>query len=309
MGDNELISIILCVYKEPIEWIKNAVYSIINQTYTNLEIIIVIDNPDHDKAIQFIKNLKLKKLQYCVNSQNQGLVKSLNIALAMCKGKYVARMDADDYSYPQRLKLEYQYLKDNKLDIVGTAYEIVEGNEIISVRYNPKNSFISKKVLRYKNCIVHPTWLVRTEVFSRLKGYREIDACEDYDFLVRASLEGYRIGSIDQVLFQYRINENSISHTKRIKQELTMNYISSFYRKQQVMKEWIYKDYVATPQFICDLRKIQERYHVEDEINKEKNPTKRSIKVIKAMFVNREYRKEKVKNQIVKSLFLLDQII
>lgn len=102
----EKISVIMSTFNEKLEWVKEAIDSIINQTYRNIEFIIIVDNPN---------NIELKNMleQYCieddrikiiVNEFNIGLVKSLNKALKICSGEFIARMDADDISVKYRLE-------------------------------------------------------------------------------------------------------------------------------------------------------------------------------------------------------------
>lgn len=305
----ELISVIMSIYKEPIQWVVKALNSIMNQTYPNVELIVIIDNPDNVEAINYIKKLGANNLKWLVNDRNVGLVRSLNKALKMCSGKYIARMDADDYSYPNRLEREYFFIKKNGFDIVGTAYEIFEKDKIIDTRYNPRHSIISKRVLRYKNCIVHPSWLIKTEVYDDLDGYRQIDACEDYDFLVRAVLKGYKIGNINEVLFQYRNNENSISHIKYTKQVLTMQYISNAYRCKNIIDLGTYNTYIGGSEYDIDARRLQQRYKFENKIDKEKNIIRKILTIIEGMLFCREYRVEKIRNQYVKLLFVFDKLM
>ena len=98
------ISVIMSTYKEPIEWIRRAIESILNQTYKNLEFIIVVDAPTYKELISLLNNYKDKddRVKVVVNDSNIGLVESLNKALSLCNGSYVARMYADDKSLPER---------------------------------------------------------------------------------------------------------------------------------------------------------------------------------------------------------------
>ena len=303
----ELISVIMSVYKEPIQWVEKALNSIMNQTYSNIEIIVIIDNPDNKDVINFLKQSNSTNIKWLINEKNIGLVGSLNKALSLCSGTYIARMDADDYSYPTRIEKELKYLKSNNLDIVGSAYEIIENDRIIEKRVNPKKHQYIKRILKYKNCMVHPSWLVKSEVYKQLGGYRCIDACEDYDFLVRAIIKGYFLGNTSEVLFQYRINRESISHLKSLKQELTMHLIAYYYKMSQVMPMKVYSDYIDSISYRSDMRKLEKRKSIEARISNQKNLFTKIINIIYNMIVSNEFRKEKICNQIIKLIFFLDR--
>ena len=90
--------------------------------------------------------------------------------------------------------------------------------------------------MKYQGGLAHPSWLGKKAIFDKLNGYREVDTCEDYDFLCRARLSGYRLGNINQVLLKYRINENGISITKASKQELTSKLIGDAFIKKNIVE-------------------------------------------------------------------------
>ena len=117
------VSVIMSTYKEPIEWIQQSVDSILNQTYKNLEFIIIVDNPEYVELVSLLNDYADSddRISVVVNNNNIGLVKSLNKALSFCTGEYVARMDADDVSLPERFQKEVEFLDTHKeYDFVST---------------------------------------------------------------------------------------------------------------------------------------------------------------------------------------------
>ena len=212
----ELVSVLLCTYKEPVGWVQQAFYSILNQTYENIEIIIVVDNPDNYEVISFFQHIldKFNNVKVIINKTNLGLVSSLNKGLCYCEGKYIARMDADDISLKDRIEQQVNYIKTHNFDLVGTIVQPFNDNGEMYPWHTCCTDYFIKKMLRIEGCIAHPSWLGKRCVFEDLHGYRKIEACEDYDFLVRAALAGYRLGNVPEVLLKYRINENGISKTK-----------------------------------------------------------------------------------------------
>lgn len=235
---NDLISIIMSVYNEKIEYIKSSIESIINQTYTNLELIIVCDNPKNTDIKNLIFNYanKDERIRIIVNNENIGLCLSLNKAILISKGKYIARMDADDISMLDRLECQKKYLLENNLDIIGSGLICIDekGKEInILNKYPLDNKTFMKKIL-YNNCMAHPTWFGKREVFINNNGYRNIDYAEDYDFILRGLKFGYKMGNINKVLLQYRIRENSISKSNGLNQYITFCKLLSFYKNDQL---------------------------------------------------------------------------
>lgn len=252
------VSVLMCIYKEPLYWIKSAIESILQQTYLNLELILVLDDPENESAKNYIlqlckinKNIKL----HC-NTKNKGLVKSLNIGLGYCNGEFVARMDADDISYPTRIERQMIFLKEKRLDIIGCGVELFNDKYSHAKRV-VSGHFCCSHNVKYYTCLSHPTWLGRREVFENLGGYREVDTCEDFDFLNRAVLSGYKIGNIPEVLFKYRLNPSSISHVKRYKQLATMRYLSKAFRKQVIPEIGEVNTYLYSPSCNEYINKLQ----------------------------------------------------
>lgn len=232
-----MISVLMCVYNERLDWIKQAVQSILNQTYKDFEYIIVIDNPmlEQEKLI-FLQEMEKKddRIVLCYNEENIGLMKSLNRGIELVHGEYIARMDADDISFPERLEKEIDYLEKNDFDMIS-AYRIdidEEGEEICQnsgVFNNPD------KHLRYSNFIVHPLVLVKTEVMCALNGYRDFYNSEDYDMWLRILSAGYKIGILKEHLIYYRIRRSSMS----LKNTLETFYITKY--QQKLYKERVRK--------------------------------------------------------------------
>src|SRR3990167_10971452 len=105
------ISVIMSVYNG-MPFLKEAVASILKQTYRNFEFIIV-DDGSRDKSWEYLKSLKDTRIKLLKNGRNLGLAASLNKALKKAKGDFIARMDADDVSFPQRLETQIKFLEKN----------------------------------------------------------------------------------------------------------------------------------------------------------------------------------------------------
>mgnify|MGYP003214013077 FL=1 len=120
----EMVSVIMCTYNEPIEVIDASIKSILNQSYENIQLIIINDNPDRLEMAKYLNDLSVNNhmVEYIKNEKNIGLVRSLNRGLLKVKGEYIARMDADDISNTNRIKEQVTFLKKNNCDIVGSCY-------------------------------------------------------------------------------------------------------------------------------------------------------------------------------------------
>lgn len=233
-----MISVVMNTYMESVELIRYSIESILNQTYKDIEFIIVLDNINNinHKAVINEYALKDDRIKFKINTDNPGRVGALNYALSMCKGDYIAIMDADDIALPDRLEKQLDYIKKHDFDLIGGITQIIDetGNAIYSIRKIPTDSDKIKKVLKYGQCIAHPTWLGKRLVFEELKGYRDIPLCEDYDFTLRAVLAGYQISNLNEIVLKYRMTSKSISRSNLYNQYLYMKYITNEYAKGRV---------------------------------------------------------------------------
>ena len=110
-----MISVIMSVYNEKSIYVEKSIDSILNQTYNDLEMVIVLDSPDNETLLRILKEYTHKdaRVKLLINDRNSGLAMSLNRAIEVAQGEYLARMDADDISKPERLERELEYLIKN----------------------------------------------------------------------------------------------------------------------------------------------------------------------------------------------------
>ncbi len=243
-----LVSVIMSTYKEEEIFLRQAIESILNQTYKDFEYIIILDNPDNNLHIRIIKeyaNLD-KRIKFYVNEKNMGLTASLNKGLGLAKGKYICRMDADDISINNRIEIQKKYIEENDYDLIGGISQMIDenGKSIYSIKKVPTNMDKIKKALRYNQIISHPTWFGKKEVFDKLNGYRNMPLCEDYDFTLRAVLNGYKISNIDETVLKYRMTSSSISRSNLYEQYLFARFITKKYSKNKIADIKEAKQYV-----------------------------------------------------------------
>ena len=233
-----MISVIMSTYKEDEKLLRESIESILNQTYKDFEYIIRLDYPDNDVHKSVIEEYALKddRIHFYINETNMGLTDSLNRGLSLCHGEYIARMDADDISLPDRLERQMKYLEKNHYDLIGGITEMINenGSLLYSIKSVPTDPKKINKALRYSQCIAHPTWLGKKEVFEKNAGYRHMPLCEDYDFTLRAVLNGFVISNLNEPVLKYRMTSNSISRSNLFEQYLYMSYITNEYKNKRV---------------------------------------------------------------------------
>lgn len=232
---DDVISVIMSTYNEKEEWVRKSVESILRQTYTQLEFIIILDDPENVALKELLIGYSEadSRVTMIINEENLGLVKSLNRALQHCTGVYIARMDADDISHENRLQLQKDYLEKEQLDFVFSSVTMIdeEGKEMSQTCRRDLTPHQVRKKLGMVNMSFHPTWLVKKQVYDQLGGYRDIAHCEDYDFSLRAIGSGYRIGKLNESLLSCRFRETSVSRSYSLEQFLTSRRLIDLYQK------------------------------------------------------------------------------
>ena len=228
------ISVVMCIYNEKINWIRESIESIVNQSYSDFEYIIVVDNPDLSEEIHnyltYISEVD-KRIKLVYNKKNLGLADSLNAGIKQASGEYIARMDADDIAKADRFEKELNYLKVNNADVVSCQriYINEDGEEIgksaLSVRP-------AEKRLKVSNCICHPAAIIKRKCLTELGGYRKFKKSQDYDLWLRFMTEGKKLVILDEYLLLYRIRANSISTTNKLEQYYISEYQKKLYKER-----------------------------------------------------------------------------
>tara|TARA_Y100001970_G_scaffold250206_1_gene321705 strand:- start:24494 stop:25420 length:927 start_codon:yes stop_codon:yes gene_type:complete len=202
------ISVIMSVYNEQ-ENLQESIGSILNQSFKDFEFIIINDG-SIDKSLEILNQYTDKRIKV-FNKKNSGLPASLNFGFSKSQGDYIARMDADDFSHRDRLKIQNDFLdKNQSIDLVGSNIRIIDENQnIIGFKKVPESSKEISKSLIYTCPIMHPTYLFRKSIFNKVEGYREeFIYAQDYDFLLRLSLKNVNFYNIQEYLLDYKIYKN-----------------------------------------------------------------------------------------------------
>ncbi|WP_367757268.1 glycosyltransferase [Flavobacterium sp. WC2430] len=208
------VSVLLSVYNEPVQWLKESIDSILTQTFQNFEFIIINDNPENSVNKIFLEEYTLKddRILLINNSENIGLTKSLNKGLKIVKGKYIARMDADDIAFCNRFEIQVDYLNRNEsISIVG-SWTKTFGIENKEYKYL-SNSKLLKASLFFGNRMSHSSVMFRKEDFIINNLYYDsvFSKSQDYELWCRASLK-LNLANVNLVLMMNRTHSEQISN-------------------------------------------------------------------------------------------------
>ena len=210
---NPLISVIFPVYNAE-KFIKESIESILNQTYKNFEFIIINDG-SKDNSAEIIKSYKDQRIRY-YEQKNQGLAKTLNVGLSYAKGKYIARQDNDDISFPNRFEKQISYLEQNQqIAVLGSWAKIIDENGIFTNRFHHHSTspLNLKFELVFDNPFVHSSIMARKDIIEKTGMYHlDNDYFEDYNLWSRISYH-YQIANINEELLLYREVNTGMSKT------------------------------------------------------------------------------------------------
>lgn len=230
-----MISVLMSVYNEKRNEIDEAVQSVLDQTFSDFELIIVNDNPCKPELAEHLDVLKKKddRIRILSNEQNIGLALSMNRAAAIAKGDLYLRMDADDVCELNRFETEYQMMISKNADLVFSNYVCIDENSEYLYDQKPMQPFIKDEDIPLAVATIpvihHPTVLMTKAIFDAVGGYRDFPCSQDQDLWLRLLDKGCRFTMCDQVLLRYRLRDGSISREKKLMQHMTIDYIRDLF--------------------------------------------------------------------------------
>lgn len=215
--NNPKVTVLMAVYNAE-QYLQEAMDSILNQTFIDFEFLIIND-ASTDKSVDIIRSYDDSRVRLIHNEKNLKLAATLNKGIDLAKGKYIARMDADDISLPERLEKQVNFMDENQdVDICGTLVKTM-GLTQNFVFNHPIDSNEIKVGLLFQNVLAHPSIIMRKE--SLLKHNLRYDSnfiyAQDYDMWSRCS-KVLNLANIKEVLLKYRCNDKIINIQKKIKQ-------------------------------------------------------------------------------------------
>ena len=204
MAESPIITVAFPIYN-PGKHLFTAISSILSQTFEDFEVLLIDDGSDEDITNK-LRTIEDRRIRIIKHNKNKGLAYRLNEAVTLAQGKYIARMDQDDISSPERFQVQYNYLEKNpEVDLVATrCITINEEDDIIgALKYTPDNvSLVSKPWQGF--CLPHPTWMGKAKWF-KANPYAQPDPyrCQDQELILRTYKKS-NIKVIPQYLLAYR---------------------------------------------------------------------------------------------------------
>ena len=206
----DLVSVIIPYYKKR-KFINESIRSVFNQTYKNIEVIIIYDDNNMDDLSYLLKNFgSNKKIKIINNKKNLGAGLSRNKGIHIAKGKYIAFLDADDGWYESKISKQINFMKKFDFKISHTSYEIVNSlNKVLSLR-KARSFFIYEELL--KSCDIGlSTVVVEKNIINDELNFTNLKTKEDFVLWLKILRSGLVIGALDETLSYWRKTKNSLS--------------------------------------------------------------------------------------------------
>ena len=247
MNNAPKISLIMSVYNGE-EYLAETLDSVLNQTFTEWELIVINDcSTDSTAAILARYQAQDARVKVHTNEVNLRLPSSLNKALSLAQGKYIARMDADDICLPQRLQKQYEFMETHPDVALSSCRFMTLKNGVISCGGcgAKTDSESIKALLLVTNPILHPGIIAKAEVIRSL-GYNKTCTCtEDMDLWTRFVLSGYTIEILSEYLMIYRLHDKQITSTTLERQKgeivaIQRNYLATLLAPMSEEQEQFY---------------------------------------------------------------------
>jgi len=225
------ISVILSCYNSS-HFLNKSIESILSQTFKDFEFIIINDGSS-DNTLEIIQSYAaIDERIFVVDQENIGLTKSLNKAIKLSKGKYIARIDADDFSYKYRLMKQYNYLERNR-DIVLLGAQRVINDQINNKIFKDKLPITTKEIRKraiVRNPFFHSLVMIRKDLFKLIGYYDEsFQFVQDYELWSRV-IHKYNTANLKDQLGEKIIDKAAISFRKDISFERSIYNIRARYR-------------------------------------------------------------------------------
>ena len=217
-----IVSVVMSVHNgEP--FLREAVDSILTQSFREFEFIVIDDGSTDGSAAILDSCLRRDSRMRVYHQTNRGLVESLNRGCALARGKYIARMDADDISVADRLMWQLHFMQRHPaVGVVGGFIQCIGAKgKPLKTSVRPAENHEVKSALAHTCVLCHPTVLMRRDVFTSIGGYRKALAdAEDYDLWLRVA-ERFQLANLPVVVLKYRIHPSQVTMRKCRQQALS----------------------------------------------------------------------------------------
>ena len=251
MANVPRVSVLMPVYNTE-RYLSDAVDSILTQTFTDYEFIIV-DDGSTDSTWEILTRYDDPCIRLVRNENNIGLIGSLNRGLELARGEYIARMDADDISLPERLATQVQYLDSHpEVGVLGSDFQIIdeEGNPR-GIKKHPREHGLVKWKLYFNSPFGHSTVMMRRQLVCQVDAYQpDMRHAEDYDLWRRLSYIT-RFANLPVVLLKYRMHKTRVSELHWHEQEQNCKRI-----RQMMLADILDEDVPDKEAYLLGAKKI-----------------------------------------------------
>lgn len=186
------------------KYLQDAILSVVNQTYKNWNLIL-LDDGSTDRSLEIAKTFANHKISIVSDGENRGLVYRLNQLTELADGAFYSRMDADDIMHFKRIEKQVDFLqRDSTLDVVGSSYYAIDGNNHIVGSWEAKSQPENAVEILRNGCFAHPSVTGRLEWFKNNKYDRNWERMEDLELWLR-TFSNSKFRNIDEPLLFYRV--------------------------------------------------------------------------------------------------------
>ncbi|QWH40019.1 glycosyltransferase [Bacillus mycoides] len=228
------VTVLMPVYNGE-EYLKDAIDSILNQTFNDFELLIINDGSS-DSSLDIVNSYQDSRIKLVNNEKNLKLIKTLNKGLRLASGKYIARMDSDDTCHPRRLEIQVGMLDRNPdIAVCGTGMKVI--GKKYARPFLAKGEENIKNYLVVKNCMAHPSIMMRKDIIEKHDYFydEKFIHAEDYELFQRIS-ENHKVVNINKPLLNYRLSASGISRIYEKEQEEMVGEISNLaFRKLGIL--------------------------------------------------------------------------
>jgi glycosyltransferase involved in cell wall biosynthesis len=226
----------MSVYNDE-QYVSQAIDSVLNQTFQNFEFII-IDDGSSDNSLEIIKSYKDARI-VLVTQENMGLTKSLNKALKIARGDYIARMDSDDISHPQRFERQLLFLKSHpKHALVGSnVIKIDHDAKEIEKNFTKYSDDAIRETFKTRNCMAHGSVMMNRVLIGEALYYDEsFNYAQDYQLWTTIASK-HRVANLEEHLYRLRIHNASVSQKKIEEQSIYAAKVAYEFEQQVKLGE------------------------------------------------------------------------
>lgn len=254
--ENQLVSVVVPSYNHA-KYVKETILSIVNQTYQNIE-LIVIDDGSKDNSIKILQNLQKEFGFTLIVRENRGLVKTLNEGLSLANGEYFCVVASDDIFMLNKIELQVDFMEKNpdyalcfgKMKIIDENSNYVKDFKFKRI----KSGFMFYKLFSKQFIITAPTVMLKRNILESVGGYSSEFNIEDFPLWLKLSLD-YPFGYLDEILVSYRIHGANMSSNIAKNIQETHKILDKYNidnKTEKIMQMWYYR-------WFCDLSKTTDK--------------------------------------------------